>query len=206
MGRTLTVLDAGCSNGEIKTYLGDTKRLKWIGVDWRVDEQALSGLGYDRIYQHDLNKSLPLPDGSVDVVVFLHVAEHLPNPIDTVTELSRIVRPGGVLLGGSPILPKAIARWRRRQHLRAFQKGARKPGEHIQSFSPHDWREFLASTGLTLEMINGAFFCRWSGSPLESMRWWIRLNQLWGAVFPSLGGELYVVGRKAHALSLWFKA
>ncbi len=158
MGRTLTVLDAGCSKGKIKTYLGDTKCVEWIGVDWRVDEQALSGLGYDRIYQHDLNKSLPLPDGSVDVVVFLRVAEHLPNPAYTVTEISRILRLGGVLLGGSPIRPKAIAQWRRRQHLREFQEGARKPGEHIQSFSPHDWKAFLASTSLVLEMMNGLSF------------------------------------------------
>jgi hypothetical protein len=45
-------------------------------------------------------------------------------------------------------------------------------------------------------MLTGTFLARWSGSPLENRAWWLRLNQFWGALFPSLGGEVYLSARK----------
>jgi len=45
----------------------------------------------------------------------------------------------------------------------------------------------------------GAFLFRWSGNPLENYKWWMRLNKLWGVLFPSWGGELYLSARKQAA-------
>ena len=41
---------------------------------------------------------LPLPDNSVDLVIFAHVIEHLYHPIQIVREIVRVLRPGGKLL------------------------------------------------------------------------------------------------------------
>jgi hypothetical protein len=61
------------------------------------------------------------------------------------------------------------------------------------------WRNLVEDSGLELEMFTGTFLARWSGSPLENKLWWLRLNQLWGAFFPSLGGEAYLAARKYQA-------
>jgi len=187
LGRPLTILDAGCSSGQLKMFLGKTPLARWIGVDWLVDIKKLTDIGYDELYECNLDRRLPLPDHSVDVIVFLHVIEHLPRPSFTMSELSRVLRPGGKLMGGSPIAPKWIAQLRQWQHQRGFRRGLRKSGDHIHSFWLSRWCDLAKKEGLTPESVNGAFFSRWSGSPLENCRWWVRLNQLWGGLFPSLG-------------------
>jgi len=176
--------------------MGQSVPGRWLAIDQDPDIPCLATLGYDEVQQGDLDQPLPLPDQSVDVVVLLHVIEHLPRPSFTMTELSRLLRPGGVFLGGSPIAPAWVAPLRQRQHQRRLQQGLKKPGDHIHSFWPGRWRRLVAEAGLTLELMNGVFFYRSKGSPLENYRWWVRLNHLWGALFPSLGSELYLLARK----------
>ncbi len=74
-----------------------------VGVD--VDERAL-GVCRDRLgirtVTHDLSCTLPFPDSEFDVAVLSEVLEHLPYPELTLGEISRILRPGGVLIGSVP--------------------------------------------------------------------------------------------------------
>jgi SAM-dependent methyltransferase len=197
--RRLRIADVGCSKGFMKDFTGDALGAEWVGLDLRIDHQALEKSGYHEAYTCDFDRSLPLPDGSVDVAVFLHVIEHLPRPSFTMRELSRILRPGGLLLAGSPIAPGPIA-WIREKQLRSrLSKGKILPGAHINSMACGRWRTLVKETGLDLRILTGTFLARWSGSPLENQAWWLRLNQLWGALFPSLGGEAYLSARKPAA-------
>ncbi len=196
VGRPLTILDAGCGPGKLRSFMGHSVPGRWLALDRRPDALRLAGLGYEEVYQGDLDQFLPLPDQSLDIVVLLHVIEHLPRPPFTMAELARILRPGGVFLGGSPIAPAWVAPLRQWRHQRLLRQGIKKPGDHIHSFWPGRWRRLVAEAGLTLELMNGLFFYRSKGSPLENWRWWVRLNHLWGALFPSLGSELYLLARK----------
>lgn len=45
---------------------------------------------------------IPVPSASFDVVLCTEVFEHLPDPVAAVTELSRVLRPGGTLLLTAP--------------------------------------------------------------------------------------------------------
>jgi hypothetical protein len=53
----------------------------------------------------------------------------------------------------------------------------------------------IGAEDMGLELLTGTYLLRWAGNPLENTRWWLRLNQLWGGLFPSLGGEVYVKAR-----------
>jgi SAM-dependent methyltransferase len=47
---------------------------------------------------HDLNQTpYPLPGDHFDLIVCLHVLEHLPNLLGATTELHRLLKPGGLL-------------------------------------------------------------------------------------------------------------
>ena len=43
-----------------------------------------------------------IPDQSVDAVVLLHVIEHVPDPVGTLREIFRVLRPGGHLILETP--------------------------------------------------------------------------------------------------------
>ncbi|HSV27510.1 MAG TPA: hypothetical protein VLH60_06410, partial [Sedimentisphaerales bacterium] len=57
------------------------------------------------------------------------------------------------------------------------------------------WRDMCRNAGLELEALTGGYLLRWAGNPLDNTRTWVRLNQVWGALFPSLGGEVLVKAR-----------
>lgn len=46
----------------------------------------------------DITKKIPLKDQSVDTVLLLMVLEHVPNPATAISELHRILKPGGELI------------------------------------------------------------------------------------------------------------
>lgn len=197
VGRPLTVLDVGCGKGILRKYVGDHAQARWIGLDMKVDRPKLTEAGYDDLYACDFDQPLPVADASADVLVFLHVLEHVPRPAFTLSELARVLRPGGVLLAGSPVAPKWIAQGREWWLRRQLREGTRSSGAHISCFWPARWSEMVRAEGLTVEMLTGAYLLRWAGNPLEDTQWWLRLNQLWGALFPSLGGEVYLMARSS---------
>jgi SAM-dependent methyltransferase len=195
LGRPIEVIDVGCGKGILRKYLGNSIQSRWVGLDFKVDQDNLTKSGYDELHACDFNKPLPVAAASADVVVCLHVLEHVSDPAFTLAELKRILRPGGLLLAGSPVAPRWIAsarEWLLRKELR---QGKRVMGQHINCFWPNRWAEMVRAEGLTVEFLAGAYLLRWAGNPLENTQWWMRLNQFWGALFPSLGGEVYLMAR-----------
>lgn len=89
-------LDVGCSAGYV---LAAAKRLglEPIGVDISTFAVELCREKGFRAELGSLSK-LPLPDESVDIITLKHTLEHVPDPLDGLRELRRVLRPGGALL------------------------------------------------------------------------------------------------------------
>ncbi len=194
--REVTIVDVGCDTGIIKRFIPPVKHSRWIGLDIITTRKGLEAAGYDEIHQCDFNEGLPLAENSADIVICSHVLEHLPRPEFTIGELARILKPGGMLLVGVPIAPRLIASWREKQMQKQLQTGRRKMGQHIQMFSIKRLRRLAENAGLKVEFATGTAMIRKKGSRLENYPAWIRLNQIWAALFPSLGMELCVQIRK----------
>jgi SAM-dependent methyltransferase len=131
------VLDLGCRDGALtQAYAGGNEI---VGVD--ADREALAEaqkLGIETRWA-DLDDPLPFGDASFDVVVAGELLEHLRDPHRVVSEVLRVVRPGGTFVGS---VPNA---YRLKNRLR-FLLG-RKPENdptHLQMFSAHDVRALLA--------------------------------------------------------------
>lgn len=88
------LLDAGCGRTApvLKKYLGRARRL--IGVELVEFTDVPGGI---ETYNADLAK-LPLPDGSVDLIMSRSVFEHLTEPESVYREFSRVLRPGGAVV------------------------------------------------------------------------------------------------------------
>jgi len=196
LGKPLIVVDLGCERGIIKRFVQDQDEIWWIGLDLNVNAPLLMKANYHERYSCDLDKRFPLDDGFADIVICLHVFEHLPRPEFTMSEIKRILCPGGILLAGSPIKPKIVAMLQEKRFRHQLVTGYRKHGKHINAFWPKRWKDLVGCQGMNLEFMTGSHFLRWRGFLFENYRWWVRLNQIWGALFPSLGMELYFQARK----------
>jgi ubiquinone/menaquinone biosynthesis C-methylase UbiE len=99
------VLDAGTGPGALLVQLANRRPdLRLTGVDLSGDMVALAernvhaaGLG-DRVQVHRADvAALPFPDASFDLVVSTFSMHHWAAITPSVTELARVLRPGGLL-------------------------------------------------------------------------------------------------------------
>jgi predicted SAM-dependent methyltransferase len=99
----------------VRRYLGESEhpRLHIGAGPYRLDGWLNSDLISGDIYV-DLARPLPLPDASFEYVFGEHVIEHIPEAkgVRLLTELRRILRPGGVARLTTPDLRKIVSLYR----------------------------------------------------------------------------------------------
>ncbi len=97
----LSVLDIGCSTGFLANEIA-TDGADVVGVDIDVPGVTAATKRFgDRVrFLCSSADALPLPDSSVDVVVFNHIYEHVVDPDAVVTEIHRVLKPDGVVYLG----------------------------------------------------------------------------------------------------------
>jgi hypothetical protein len=168
---------------------------RWDGLDVKIDPAVLERYSYSDFIKADIESAGAewKRNGPYDAVVLLHVLEHLLDPERSMHLLLAAIEPGGLLMGGSPTMPSALAfvhEWqlRRKHAARLHDVSAHK---HVSVITPGRIRRFARTENLRVDLLAGAFFLRLSGSPLENSAVWLRANLLWGGLFPALGGEIY---------------
>ncbi|HEX2015852.1 MAG TPA: class I SAM-dependent methyltransferase [Solirubrobacteraceae bacterium] len=162
-------LDFGCGEGSAAAVWLAERARRYVGVD--VSEAAVArarGQGLDaRLIAPD--EGLPFGDGEFDLVVALEVLEHLFDPAAAVSELLRVLRPGGRLLVTVP----NVAYWRRRIDLAVLGRwnplgdslSVKQPWRdpHLRFFSVSALRRLLEYCGLACIVVGG------HGDPLEGI-------------------------------------
>jgi SAM-dependent methyltransferase len=102
-----SIIEIGCSGGHFLRDLAATMPdAEIVGADYTLDTldqlgQRLSGIP---LLQFDLTQC-PLPSASFDAVVLLNVLEHIERDDLALTQLHRILRPGGILIAEVPAGP-----------------------------------------------------------------------------------------------------
>jgi SAM-dependent methyltransferase len=166
---------------------------RWTVLDAVIHPEKFRKVGIKK--EDVLEANLESPDFDLprnyDAAVLLHVLEHLFEPDTALQKIGRRIRPGGVLIGGSPVLPDFLVA----PHQKLERKTAQPMG-HVSVFSPQRVIRMGEAAGCTVEFISGAFFMRSSGSLLENSAAWLRFNLWWGSRFPSWPGEIYWLMRK----------
>jgi len=101
LGRTdlngLTALDIGCSAGFIADELaGDGAKTTGADIDVPGLERARERFGSRVEFIRASGDDLPMPEDSLDIVVFNHIYEHVVDPDAVISEIHRVLKPNGV--------------------------------------------------------------------------------------------------------------
>jgi len=93
----LTVADIGCSAGFIADELAAAGATT-VGIDIDVPGLAAAQrrFGARVRFLCAAGERMPLPDKSLDVVVFNHIYEHVVDPDAVIADIRRVLKPGGV--------------------------------------------------------------------------------------------------------------
>ena len=196
---SLRVCEIGVHRGQMKHFFNAAYKFEegeeiaqpligWDAIDVNLDESSLATAGYQELYSMDLESdSIPAElSKQYDVIILLHVLEHLHEPEDVVQRLLPIVKQGGLVIGGMPGLPNCLLQW---QQARLRKKAA--PFGHVSAFSVNRIAKIADQNNAYLEFCRGAFMFRSKHSFLENYDWWMRFNLAFGACFPTWPGELY---------------
>jgi methionine biosynthesis protein MetW len=126
-------LDVGCGDGGTSGVWLNERTASYLGVD--VSEAAVEmarGRGLEARRIADAGK-LPFAADSFDVAVCIEVLEHLLEPQLAVSEIRRVLRPGGRLILTVP----NVAHWRNRVDSLLGRWNPR--GDHLSAAEP--WRD-----------------------------------------------------------------
>jgi SAM-dependent methyltransferase len=90
-------LDIACGSGHVMLTFGEVG-YRSTGIELEVKRLAKCRRKNLNVVQADISFSLPVTEGAFKVVTLISVIEHIPDPRALLTEVWRVLSPGGLLI------------------------------------------------------------------------------------------------------------
>lgn len=101
------VLDVGAGEGFFCRQLHD-RGYKVEACDFLHENFKLKDVPF---HKADLNCGIPLPDNQFDIVISIEVLEHIENHVRFISEMMRVLKPGGMIILTTPNILSLPSRW-----------------------------------------------------------------------------------------------
>ena len=188
------VLDVGCGEGRHSIGLHVDKEVNAVGMDLSREDIKTAKSRIKDFSISDQNKSycvfgagdiqsLPFKDNVYDAVICSEVLEHLESLDNAVSEIVRVLRPGGVLAVSVPrYLPELIC-WK------LSSEYSQTPGGHVRIFKQKELKQLILKESVTFRSFH------WSHG-LHSPYWWLKCL-FWGRK------EEHWIVDKYHQFLVW---
>ena len=189
-----SVLDMGCGEGRHTIGLFVDKKINAFGFDLSFDDLNIARSRLDDFPIQtnpdsacvfgvsDIN-NMPFQDGAYDSVICSEVLEHVPSPEESIKELIRVLKPGGVL---ALSVPRFFPEWICWQLSEGYQQ---MPGGHVRIFKHKTLKQLATNEGMSHQGFHWAH-------GLHSPYWWLQCL-LWNSRDNSYLIKLY------HKFLVW---
>jgi SAM-dependent methyltransferase len=185
------VLDIGLGGAEDLAALesaAGTLMIDVLGIECNPKRIAAARAQGIEVHAIDIeSERIPVPDASLDVVTANHVIEHLKEVFFFFSEVSRVLKPGGIAIVGFPNL----GAWHNRV---ALLFGAEPPcmrmlGSHVRGITIPGFRRFIEFGGFfAVERVQGRAFYLLPR----------RLGAIAGSAVPGLAAAVHFVLRRTN--------
>ncbi len=136
------ILDIGCGSSRILQSLPQA-----IGLDMQIRKLRWLRTPGRQLVQASMNE-LPFPDDAFDAVICSEVIEHIPRGEIDLTEMVRVLAPGGILVLGTPDYGRFTWRALEGAYKKVFPQGY--ATEHINPYTRQELRGLIERMGLTV--------------------------------------------------------
>lgn len=148
----LKILDVGCGGGFSCEFMA-ARGAMVFGIDPSQNciaaaKAHAANNGFEIEYQHGYAESLPYPDNFFDVVICVDVLEHIADIKQTLAEIGRVLKPGGVFCFDTinrTFKSQLIMIWLLEEILQEIPRGI------------HDWKKFIKPEELICLMQDNDF-------------------------------------------------
>ncbi len=142
-GSERQLLEMGCGLGHLLGLLQDDFQCTGIDlIDFSIEQTRLNAPRATAI-QGDATDFSRWTDGTLSVVVALHLVEHLPDPEATLRAVARALAPGGLFFFATPHPEYSLRRFKDREH-----DAIGKDKTHINCHVPQVWKQWGEAAGL----------------------------------------------------------
>ena len=199
-GKSLDILDVGCGSGANSAALA-AKGHRLHGVD-------ISAAGIEKYCQRgfdgracDIESGLDYPDAAFDVVFCSEVIEHMTSPERLVDEMTRVLKPGGLLVLSTP----NSAFWLYRVlGLLGYTVSELQHPKHFQFFSRRSLLKLLTGGSLKPKQVLGRnmyLILPSLPAPLSRLLPWLGFRQ---ETRFRTGGSFWHLSHKSNLLTTFF--
>ena len=165
------LLDMGCGEGRhsIGAYIETQANI--LGLDLSMKDLKIA---QNRLNDFDTSNiksvcqfgeadivSIPLLDSSLDAVICSEVLEHVNSPQESIKELIRVLKPGGVLALSVPRYMPELICWK------LSKEYSKTPGGHVRIFKHKQLKKLGINNGLEYRSFHWAH-------GLHSPYWWLQ--------------------------------
>ncbi|MGQ9721164.1 MAG: class I SAM-dependent methyltransferase [Candidatus Jordarchaeum sp.] len=107
-------LEVGCGSGAVSKHIAENYHLNVTGTDLDADQielalESVKDVPTIRFLEADATK-LPFKDNDFDIVLSFGVMHHIPNWLDALEEIKRVLKPKGFFVYWDLLFPKWSAR------------------------------------------------------------------------------------------------
>lgn len=176
------LLDMGCGDGAHMVYLKDYAR-EVYGSDYniiRLLRAEKKGIARQVVLADATDYAAQ--DNSFDIIFFNHVLEHIPEDEKALSEIRRILKPGGICVLGVPnegAFFSKLAYW-----LEPYQK---RDTDHVQFYTGESLRQKCVKAGLKVQEVK---HIGW-GVPHFKFDEMLRKHKFFDDFFEFIGSRLY---------------
>jgi len=171
LGQDQFLLDMGCGEGRhsIGALLETSANV--VGLDLSLNDLNIAKSRLSDFDTENLETQctfgvgnitdIPLEDSSLDAVICSEVLEHVESPEESITEMIRVLKPGGIIALSVPrYLPELIC-WK------LSTEYSQTPGGHVRIFKQSQLKSLATDNGLEYQSFHWAH-------GLHSPYWWLQ--------------------------------
>jgi SAM-dependent methyltransferase len=170
-----TAVEVGAGSGRLLIRVGLEHPYRLIAVDYapyaiRAVQENYLRAGVKGVAIMADTKALPLPDGSVDVVLSGGLLEHFREPGPIVREMARVLRPGALFY--ADIVPRktSLYRWAERGRMAAEEHMA--AGIYESDLPKSAWAKVVRDAGLTdVRIVSAGVYPPYTFANHERLLW-----------------------------------